>query len=250
MPDISAIVITLNEENNIGRCLESLKFCEEIIVVDSGSKDRTVETAEKYTDKIKITEWRGYGAQKNYAASLAENDWILSIDADEEISAELAESIKSIDLNIRFKAFTLNRHTQYLGRWINHGGWYPQYITRLYHKSHARWDEKCLIHESVIVEGEAGKLKGDLRHYSYLALSAHIQQMNKFTELAAQEYWRKGRRFSVLKMLVAPPAEFMKKYLFKLGFLDGLPGLIMAVNSAYYVFLKQAKLYELQMKNN
>lgn len=246
MFDISATVITLNEEKNIGRCLESLGFCREIVVVDSGSDDKTVEIARQYTDKVIVTHWRGYGAQKNFAIYLAKYDWILSVDADEEVSAELSDSITALLPDNRYKGYYINRHTHYLGKWINHGGWYPDYHLRLFNRNCCRWNEQ-IVHESVRIEGEVARLRGDLRHYSYPTLSSHLQRMDNLTSLAAEKYRRDGKRFNLLKAVFAPPGEFLKKYILKLGFIDGLPGFIMACNSAHYVFLKQAKLYELEI---
>jgi len=250
MLDISALVITYNEEKNIERCLKSLSFCKEIIVVDSGSNDRTIELASGYTQSIFSREMiDGYGPQRNFGIDKAKYDWILWLDADEEISQELAETIKNIPVDSAFSGFYINRMTKYLGRWIKHSGWYPQFVLRLFDRNKGRCKE-AKIHESIELKGKTGKLKGDILHYAYSNISHHIEKMNTYTDMTAEDRISKGRKFSMIKAVYAPPGEFIKKYILKRGFLDGIPGFAIAVSSAYYVFLKEIKIHEMKIKNN
>jgi len=243
MLNISALVLTYNEEANIERSLSSLSFCKEIVIVDSGSTDRTLELAARFTDKIISHRMEGFGPQRNIGIDSASCDWILWLDADEEISGELKESIIGIPVDTEFAGFCLNRQTRYLGKWIKHSGWYPQYVLRLFNRKFGRCRDVA-IHESISLQGKPGRLKGDIMHYAYRDLAHHIEKINNYTSLIARQKYDKGRRFNLLKLIFAPPAEFVKKYFLKLGFLDGLPGLAIAVTSAYYNFLKEIKLYE------
>ena len=244
MLNISALVLTYNEESNIKRCLSSLSFCKEIVIVDSGSADRTLEIAAGFTDKIIHHEMEGFGAQRNLGIDSASNDWILWLDADEEISEELRKNISSIQDNPEIAGYYLNRQTQYLGKWIKHSGWYPQYVLRLFNRKFGRCRE-VPVHESISLQGKTAYLKGDILHYAYRDLAHHISKINHYTTLIAKQKYEKGKRFNPYKLLFAPPAEFMKKYILKYGFLDGASGFAIAVTSAYYNFLKELKLYEL-----
>lgn len=242
---ISALVLTYNEQDNIERCLSSLDFCAEIIVVDSGSDDNTVELAKKFTDKVYYHKMEGHGPQLNWGIEKCAFDWIFSLDADETVSVELKNNIinlKPVDLPA---GFFINRRTQYLGRWILHCGWYPQHILRLFDKTKGRCNDAA-IHKSIRVEGKTALLSGDIFHYSYRNLSHHLRKIDEYTDKMAIERYRNGRRFNLFKAIFAPSAEFLKKYFLKAGFLDGFPGFCVAMTSAHYTFLKQAKLYELQ----
>ena len=241
------MVLTLDEEANLARCLKSLHFCREIVIVDSGSQDRTLQIAEGFTDRIFRRALEGYGAQRNFGIEKAQFDWILWLDADEEISPLLAEQIKAIEAGSEFAGFLLNRKTRYLGRWIQHSGWYPQYVLRLFNRRSGRCSE-AKVHERIILEGKTGRLKGDILHYAYRDISHHLAKLNHYTSLTAEERYAQGRRFNFLKASFAPPAEFLKKYILRLGFLDGSAGLAIAATSAYYAFLKEIKLFELSVK--
>lgn len=245
MLDISAMVLTLNEEENIACCLASLDFCREIVVVDSGSSDRTREIARSFTDKVLQHQMDGFGSQRNYCIEQAENDWIFWLDADERVSPELKAAIEEAPDKTEYSGFYVNRRTFYLGRWIHHSGWYPQYVLRLFNRKNGRCSP-AKIHESIILEGSASRLKGDILHYPYRSLSRHLAKIDDYTTAIAGEEHLKGRRFNPLVSASAPAGEFFKKYILKKGFLDGFPGLAIAVSSAYYTFLKQAKLYEIQ----
>jgi glycosyltransferase involved in cell wall biosynthesis len=241
---ISATVITYNEQANIGQCLESIRWVDEIVVVDSGSTDRTVEIARNYTERVIINPWPGYIAQKNFALKQASHEWILCLDADERVTPELkGEIISEINLEKGIVGYYIKRHTYYLGRWINHGGWYPDYKLRLIRKGEARWDGVD-PHDKLVTHGKTGYLKGEILHYTYRDFSHQLRVIDRFSEVAVQEGLKRGARFSVWKALLHPPLKFVECYVYKLGFLDGLPGLIIAIASSFYVFVKYIKLWE------
>ena len=244
---ISICVITFNEENNIRACLESVKWADEIIVVDSLSTDRTVEIAREYTDCIIQRPWPGHVEQKNFALAQAQSDWVLCLDADERVSPELANEIKNVlsTDNVPEAGFIMPRKTHYLGRWITHGGWYPGRKLRLVRRGEARW-KGINPHDHLYVEGSVGKLTGDIYHYTYKDIADHLNTIDKFTTIAAKEMCARGKGIAPAHMLLNPCAKFLKMYLLRLGFLDGLAGFVVAVLSSYYVFLKYAKLWELQ----
>jgi len=243
--DISALVLTRDEEGNIARCLASLDFCREITVVDSGSIDRTREIARDFTPKVFDHKFEGWGPQRNWGIEQCSHDWILVLDADEQISSELKNEIIHLKPEEIIKGYYINRLTQYMGRWIKHSGWYPQYVLRLFDRRYAAYNNAA-VHESVEIRAAAAKLQSPILHYSYRDLSHHLRKIDDYTGKRAAERYAEGRRFSPVKTVFAPPGEFLKKYLLKLGILDGIPGFMVAVTSAYYVFLKQAKLYEYQ----
>jgi glycosyltransferase involved in cell wall biosynthesis len=243
MPKISTIVITLNEEENLERCLASVKpFSDEIVVVDSGSTDATCAIARRFTDRVVHQDWLGYGRQKQFALEQASNEWVLSIDADEEVPVELRSEIEQLDF--ARDGYLLPRKVRYLNRWILHGGWYPGHVLRLFRKDRARFTDE-ILHESVVVEGSTGRLQNPLAHYSYRDVSDHVAKINEFTTLAARQMEAKGRRAGVLQLTLSPSFEFLRMYLLKGGCLDGFPGLLVAGLHAFYVFLKYAKLWEL-----
>ena len=250
---ISVCIVCCDEADNIVDCLESVQWADEIVVVDSGSADDTVELARPLATRVVHHDWEGYVAQKNYALALASHEWALSIDADERVSGELAREIQ--DELVRIAAgrpwavgFTMPRKVWYLGRWILHGGWYPDRKLRFVKRSLAAWGGVD-PHDHLRVEGEVADLKGDLLHYSYRDMSDHLNTINKFTTVAAREKLARGEGHALLHMLFNPPIRFFRMYVLKLGLLDGLPGFINAVLASYYVFLKYAKLWELQRTN-
>ncbi|HUK91548.1 MAG TPA: glycosyltransferase family 2 protein [Blastocatellia bacterium] len=242
---ITATIITLNEEINIKAAIESLTFADEIVVVDSGSTDRTVELARENTDQVFVNSWPGYAAQKNFAADRASNDWIFNLDADERVSPELAREIQSVKdgPDPSAQAFEMPRLCFYLGRWIKHSGWRPDYKTRLYDRRVASW-KGDFVHESVNVQGRTGRLGGDLLHYTARSASEHHLRMDRYTTLAAQEALSQGKTTSVLSIIFSPLTAFIRSYVFRLGFLDGAPGLAIAYFAAHYVFLKEIKIWE------
>ncbi|BAI79832.1 glycosyl transferase [Deferribacter desulfuricans SSM1] len=253
MKKISVTIITINEEDNIERCLKSLDFADEIIVVDSGSKDKTIEIAKKYTDKIYFKDFNGYGEQKNYAASLARNDLIFSIDADEEVSDDLKRYLlEQLDtvFSKGFSAIAIPRRTYYLGKFIKNSGWYPDYKVRIYNKNKCYWDNKK-VHESLNCEGKVFYVpKGmDLYHYSYRDISDHINKVNKYTSLFVSGNKDMGFISICFKLFTKPLLKFFKMYLLKYGFLEGNRGFIIAIIGSFYEFLKYAKLLERKIYN-
>lgn len=238
---ITATIITLNEERRIVRAIESLRCCDEIVVLDSGSVDRTVELATNLGARVVDGPWRGYAGQKNYAAEQASHDWILSIDADEALSEALEGEIWNLKKKgPRYDAYTMPRLAQYLGRWILHSGWYPDRKVRLFDRRRARWVGD-FVHESVQVDGTLGHLKSNLLHFTCNSLSEHLKSMDGYTTLAAQQLVSQGRSVGWDKLLLDPPWTFIKTYLFRRGFLDGAEGLAIAYMAALYNFLKYAK---------
>jgi len=248
---ITATVITFNEEHNIAAALESLSWADEIIVVDSESTDRTVEIARSFTDRVFVRPWPGYSGQKNFAAHQAVNDWILSLDADERISPELAREIEQLKQRDEptASAFEMPRLTFYLGRWIKHSGWRPDYKLRLYDRNRARW-EGDYVHETLELEGKVERLAGNILHYTVRDASEHHLRMDRYTTLAAKQAYAQGKRATYIQLSLSPVAAFLSSYFFKLGFLDGVAGLAIARFAAHYEFLKKLKLWEMRKADN
>jgi len=248
---ITATVITFNEEHNIAAALESLAWADEIIVVDSESTDYTVEIARRFTDRVFIRPWPGYSAQKNFAAEQATGEWIFSLDADERVSEELTREIEHIKRGAEptAAAFEMPRSTFYLGRWIKHSGWRPDYKRRLYRRDRARW-RGDYVHEALEIDGDVQSIAGNILHYTVRDASEHHLRMDRYTTLAAQQAYANGRRASLASLLFSPGAVFLRSYIFKLGFLDGMPGLAIARFAGHYEFLKILKLWEMRMKSD
>ena len=238
---ISATIITLNEERNISRAIESLRCCDEIVVVDSGSLDRTVEIASKFGARIVESPWRGYAGQKNLAAEQAAHDWILSLDADEALSEALEGEIWQLKKSgPEYEAYTVPRLAQYLGRWIRHSGWYPDRKVRLYDRRRARWIGD-FVHESVRVDGRIGNLESNLLHFTCNSLSEHLNNLDRYTTLAAEEIVSHHRKIGWRHLILDPAWTFVRTYILQRGFLDGVEGLAIAYMAAFYNFLKYAK---------
>ncbi len=238
---ITATIITLNEERHIARSIESLRCCDEILVVDSGSIDRTTELASKLGARLVESPWPGYAAQKNFAAEQACHDWILSIDADEALSESLEGEIWNLKKKgPSYDAYTMPRLAQYLGRWILHSGWYPDRKVRLYHRGKARWIGN-FVHESVEVDGRIGHLESNLLHFTCDSLSEHLKTMDRYTTLAAEELVSRKQKILLRNMILDPAWTFTKTYFIQRGFQDGLEGLTIAYMAALYTFLKYAK---------
>jgi glycosyltransferase involved in cell wall biosynthesis len=238
---ISATIITLNEERNIARAIESLRCCDEIVVLDSGSTDRTVEIAAKLGARVFETGWRGYSAQKNFAAEKAEHDWVLSLDADEALSEQLeAELWQLKKKGPECQAYTMPRLAQYLGRWILHSGWYPDRKIRLYDRRHGTWVGE-FVHEHVSAQGLVGHLDSNLLHFTCSSLSEHVKTIERYTTLAAEELVSDKVTIGWPQLIFEPPWTFLRSYVFQLGFLDGMEGLAIAYMAAFYTFLKYAK---------
>jgi glycosyltransferase involved in cell wall biosynthesis len=240
---ISATIITLNEERNIARAIQSLVCADEILIVDSGSTDRTREIAVALGARVIEEPWRGYAAQKNLAACSAKHDWILSLDADEQLSPELALQIGELKKSgPRFDGYSFPRLAQYLGRWIHHSGWYPDRKVRLYDRRKAKWAGEY-VHESVRVEGSIGELNGKLLHYTCASLSEHMRTLDRYTTLAAQEVAARNQPVPISRLIIDPAWTFFRTYLLQRGFLDGREGLAIAWMAGLYTFLKYAKAY-------
>jgi glycosyltransferase involved in cell wall biosynthesis len=238
---ISAAIITYNEERNIARALESLRCCDEIVVVDSGSTDRTVELATKLGARVLDMAWRGYAGQKNYASECCENDWVLSLDADEALSEALEAEIWQIKKNgPEFDAYTMPRLAQYLGRWILHSGWYPDRKIRLFDRKHAKWVGN-FVHESVVVEGRVGHLNANILHFTCSSLSEHLRTLDRYTTLAAEQLVSQKADIGWKELALDPAWTFFRTYVLQRGFLDGYEGLTIAYMAAFYNFLKYAK---------
>jgi len=246
MEPVSATLITYNEEANIEEALRSLAWADEIVVVDSGSTDATLEICRRYTGRICRRSWTGFVDQKNYAVAQATHDWIMALDADERIGAELAGEIRELRLaGFRKAGYRIPRVAFFMGRWIRHGDWYPDYQLRLFDRRRSCW-QGGRVHESVRVEGTPGLLRGEIQHHSYRSLSAYLRRLETYSTLAAQDYQAAGRSATLAGLLGNPCAAFLKGFLLKRGFLDGTPGLMVAVMGAVSVYFKYAKLYELQ----
>lgn len=244
MQKLSAVVVTYNEENNIERCLRSLLgVVDEIIVVDSFSSDRTKEICNQIGVKFITHRWQGFAEQKNFASTLAANDWILSIDADEALSDELKASITKVKKEFSGYYYRLNRLTNYCGRWIKTCGWYPEKRLRLFDRRSATWSGD-FIHETVATTTDvtAPLLGGDLLHYSYPSIEAHVLRADSYSTLGARKLLAAGKTFSWLNVLFRPPFKFIKMFIFQRGFLDGYYGLCIAAISSYSIFLKYSKL--------
>ena len=246
MAQLSVTIITLNEAAHIAAAIGSVSWADEIIVVDSHSSDDTVAIARPLATRVEVREWPGYSAQKNYAAGIATNDWILSLDADERVTPELANEIRELlQKGPAECGYRIPRVTWYLGQWIRSTDWYPDYQLRLYDRRAARWNERR-VHESVEADRPPGVLRHELQHYAYRDISHHLATIDKYTTLAAEQWLSEGRRTNALEMLFHPRLAFIRNYLLRGGFSDGAVGLLVSRMNAYYVFLKLAKLWELQ----
>jgi glycosyltransferase involved in cell wall biosynthesis len=245
MPEISAIIITFNEEKNISRCLSSLDWADEIVVVDSGSTDDTKKIASEFTPKVLDIKWEGFGKAKDSATDKASHQWILSVDADEVITEDLKEEIqRAIRSEEALNGYYIPRKSSFLGRWIKHGGWYPDYVLRLFEKEKAKFSHS-LVHEKVEAKGKIGYLKNPIIHDTDPDFEHYLEKLNRYTSLAAEELFRNGRRARLLDLIFRPSAVFLKMYFAKKGFLDGLSGFILAISSAFHVFSKYVKLWHL-----
>jgi glycosyltransferase involved in cell wall biosynthesis len=240
MPQLSAIVITRNEADNIGACLDSLSFCDEKIVVDCGSTDSTIEIARKKGARVEIHDWRGFGPQKNFALALATGTWVLSIDADERVTRELAAEIDRAIAYTLADGFELPRLSSFCGREMRHSGWFPDYVLRLFRRGKARFDD-ALVHERVICEGSLLRLKEPLIHHPVQKLEDALARMDRYSTASADALVASGRRVSFFAGIGHGLYAFVRTYFLKLGFLDGAEGFLLAVANAegsYYRYMK------------
>lgn len=244
---ISACIICHNEEETIERCLESVKWVDDIVVVDSMSTDRTCEIAKAYTDRIIKRDWPGYAAQKNFALKNAKGEWVLSLDADEAVSKGLRKEIlEEISKTDALDGYRIPRRSFYQGRWINHSGYYPDRQLRLFRRDRGEW-VGGRVHERMTVNGRVGVLKHDILHYPYGGgIMGQLKTINSFSTLLARDMFDRGRRFHLALLFSRPFLKFLEVYVLKKGFLDGLPGLIIAVSDAYAMFVRYVKLREIE----
>ncbi|MBC7949410.1 MAG: glycosyltransferase family 2 protein [Chitinophagaceae bacterium] len=248
MQPLSVVIITYNEEQNIARCIDSVKsLADEIIVLDSYSTDNTVEIARSKGAVIHLEKFRGYIGQKNMAIQLASHNYILSLDADEALDVDLADAILNEKNSLAHRAYSMNRCTNYCGRYIRHGLWYPDRKIRLFDRRIAKWGG-LNPHDKIQLEGEfpIHHLPGDILHYSFNTVEDLVWQNNRLSSIAATSLYNNGSRSSWFKMLVRPAWAFINGYFFRRGFLDGADGVSIAVNTSHQVFLKYSKLHRLQ----
>ena len=242
---LSAVIITRNAARVLPACLDSLAFADEIIVVDSGSTDDTRELAAARGARVLPKEWLGYGRQKQYAVEQAANDWVLCVDSDERISPELKASIQAALAAPASPVYRMARRNRFLGRWLSHGEGYPDWSPRLFSRLSARWSDD-LVHEKVLFAVTPGTLDGDLMHDSSDDLATYLERQNRYTTLAARQAFEQGRSAGVFHLLCSPVVRFIKFYLMRLGFLDGLPGLLHISIGCINSYMKYAKLIELR----
>lgn len=245
-PTLSVIIITKNEAELIGRCLESVKWADEIIVVDSGSTDDTINICRRYTDKIVVTDWPGFGPQKNRALAMATCDWVLSIDADEELTPALAEEIRTTLTAVTATAYTLPRMSSYCGRFMKYSGWWPDPVLRLFKRETGSFTD-ARVHERVVVNGHVEGLNETLLHHSYRSLDQVLNKVNHYSFESALALKKKGRRAGLSTAISHGLWTFFRTYILKRGFLDGQEGFILAVSNAegtYYRYLKLMYLNE------
>jgi glycosyltransferase involved in cell wall biosynthesis len=249
VPKVSVTIITLNEAEHIGAAIDSVAWADEVVVVDSGSIDGTVEIAKERRARVAVRDWPGYVDQKNYAAALAANDWIFSLDADERVPPPLAQEIRQRLEHVNgVAAFRGPRVAFHLGRWVRTTDFYPDYQTRLYDRRAAKWRGKY-VHESVGTDGRIEFLTSELQHYSFRDVADQIERINRYTTLAARQMHEEGRRSGAVQMLVHPPAAFLRNYILRRGVLDGTAGLTISLLNSYSVLVKFAKLWELNRKS-
>ena len=244
MTPLSVIVITRNEERNIVACLESVTWADDIIIVDAQSGDATATLARQFTQKIFVEPWKSFSEAKTFAVAKSRHDWVLWLDADERVTPTLAAEIQSLlESSPTQAAYSVARRAYFLGRWIRHSGWYPGRVPRLFRKDRALFSPAA-VHEGLIVQGAVGELRNDLLHFTDPNLYHYLAKLNRYTTLASKESFDSGKRFRRIDLFVRPPWLFVKMYIVRLGFLDGVPGLLLALLSSAYVFTKYAKLWE------
>jgi len=242
---LSLVVITRDAGAQLADCLASSAFAAETIVVDSGSRDDTVEIARRFGARVIVQPWLGFGLQKNFAVAQAAHDWVLCLDADERVSPELARSIRDELAAPHHSCYAMARRNRFLGRWLAHGEGYPDWNLRLFDRRHARWTEDD-VHEHVVGDSASGRLAGDLLHASAESLDAYIAKQNRYTSLQAEAMHARGERFSFVRLLLSPLARFVRFYLLRAGFLDGTAGLVHIAIGSFASFCKYAKLRALE----
>ena len=242
---LSVVLITQNAAAQLPDCLASVAFADEVVVIDSGSSDGTAEVAARYGARVVTKEWLGFGRQKQFAVEQAAHDWVLCLDADERVSPELAASLVRALEEPTAQVYRMARRNRFLGRWLRHGEGYPDWSPRLFDRRHARWSDDA-VHEKVLYAVSPGTLEGDLLHESAENLGRYLDKQNRYSTLAAEELHRRGRRAGLFELAFSPLVRFIKFYFFRLGCLDGLPGLLHISIGCINSFMKYAKLIELQ----
>jgi len=247
---ISAVIITYNEEERLPALLQSLDgVAEEIVVVDCHSTDETTKIARRFGCRVLERDWTNYADQKNYGNSQASHPWILSLDADERLSKELRQEIIALKpSDPECAGFSMPRRVFYLGRWIRHGGWYPDRRVRLFRRDRAHWEGE-FVHEKLIIDGETRPLRGDILHFTYRHITDHMRRINLFSELAAKKLYAQQKKCRWYHLVFLAPLRFWRTYFFRLGLLDGFPGLVIAVMSSYAIFARYAKLKEIWLRS-
>lgn len=249
---ISSITIAKNEESNIERCIQSMLVCidEIIILIDEDSKDKTLEIVKSFQQvKYDVIKWMGYSKTKQHAVTLTNNDWVFWIDADESISPKLSDELNKFKKEFpQYLAYSFPRKAYFLGKWIKHSGWYPSRVTRLFDKNEVRFSESD-VHEHLIAsKDKIGQFENDIEHFTDPTVYHYFNKFNIYTSLAAEELQKKGKRFLISDLMLRPAAIFFKMYIFRLGFLDGIQGFILAIFSSAYVFTKYCKLWEIKIR--
>ena len=246
MNSLSVVIITRNEEANLPRCLDSVKFADEVIVVDSHSTDRTVAIAQEHQARVITIDWPGFGPAKQLGVDSATSEWVLSLDADETVSEPLGDEINAVINSANGPdGYTIPRRTNFLGRWIYHCGWYPDRVLRLFRRAKGKFDG-AVVHEKVLLDGDLGTLNQEILHYSYPDLESYFKKFNRYTTVGAEEAYKAGKRAGLFHLTVKPPASFFAHYVLRRGFLDGLEGFLVSLFSAGAVLVKYAKLRHLQ----
>jgi glycosyltransferase involved in cell wall biosynthesis len=240
---ISVVIVTKNEERNIERALESVRDAAEIIVIDSFSSDNTPKICKKYTDKFFQKEWQGYAKQKQDGIDLAANEWVLILDSDEFVTPELKEEILKTVRENKHAGVYIPRKNFFAGKWIKHGGWWPDYTLRLFKKTSGHMEQRA-VHEKIVVDGKTAYFKNPINHYTYNSISEFIDKNNVYSTLAAEELGKNNASANILDFTIRPLFTFVKMFFLKLGFMDGMYGLILALLYSYYTFLKYSKVYE------
>ncbi|MFL6654026.1 MAG: glycosyltransferase family 2 protein [Sulfurifustis sp.] len=244
---LSVVVITRNVAGELPACLASVAFADEIIVVDSGSTDDTVAVAARHGACVLRQEWLGYGPQKQYGVQQARNRWVLCVDADERVSERLRASIVATLASPTKAAYAMARCNRFMGRWLRHGEGYPDWSVRLFDRERARWSDDA-VHERVLTNGPVGRLDGDLMHESETGIAAYLEKQNRYTTLQAESLLARGKRVSLGRLVLSPLFRFIKFYFLRLGFLDGVPGLVHISIGCFNSFIKYAKLRELRRR--
>jgi glycosyltransferase involved in cell wall biosynthesis len=247
---VSVIIITYNESDNIRECLESVKWADEIIIIDSGSTDDTLKIAAVYTNNIIIETGLSYGLKRNVGFEKAKCDWILWLDTDERISEALKEEIIFAISKPDYEAYFINRKSFFLNKFIKHCGWYPDYTLRLFKKSPGLRFNTVRVHEKIVYDGKSGKLHNNIIHYTDTTLQHYLTKMNNYTTLSAMDLFDSGKRAGIFDIIFRPVFTFIKMYFLKAGFLDGFTGLELCIYSSFHVLTKYSKLYHINKQNN